>query len=81
MSKSSKTKLTDLHYIGDKNYSESKLSQKAIILLVYIRKKSVYKLLFGHVQISETQCSYIIIKTYESTISIIQLYHLAKLRE
>ena len=32
MSKSSKTKLTDLHYIGDKNYSESKLSQKAIIL-------------------------------------------------
>ena len=27
-SKFSKTKLTDLHYIGDKNHSYSKLSQK-----------------------------------------------------
>ena len=32
-SKSSKTKLTDLHYISDKN-SDSKLCQKVIILRV-----------------------------------------------
>ena len=38
----------------------------------------MYKL-FGHDQILETQCSYIIIKTYENTISIIQLHNLAKL--
>ena len=33
-SKSSKAKLTDLHYISDKNHSDSKLYQKVIILKV-----------------------------------------------
>ena len=33
-SKSSKTKLTDLHYISDNNHNDSKLCQKAIILKV-----------------------------------------------
>ena len=31
-SKSSKMKLTDFHYISDKNHSNSKLCQKVIIL-------------------------------------------------
>ena len=39
-----------------------------------VTKNSVHKLLFSHVLFLETQCSYIIIKTYESTISVIQLY-------
>ena len=33
-SKPSKTKLTDLFYIGDKNHNDSRLSQKVIILKV-----------------------------------------------
>ena len=33
-SKSSKMKLTDLHYISKKNHSDSKLCQKIIILIV-----------------------------------------------
>ena len=41
-----------------------------------IGKNYVHKLLFGHVQILETQCSYILIKTCQSTAIIIQLYHL-----
>ena len=45
-SKSSKTKVTDLHYVSDKNHSDSKLRQKG--------KNSVHKLLSGHVQILET---------------------------
>ena len=32
---------------------------------------------FGHVQFLETQYSYTIVKRYENTISIIQLYNLA----
>ena len=48
-SKPSKTKLTDLFYIGDKNHNDSRLSQKVIILKVYIRKNSAHKLLFCHV--------------------------------
>ena len=51
----------------------------------YVRKSSYpkykekfYSLLFGHVQILETKCSCIIIKIYESMVSIMQLYNLAK---
>ena len=51
----------------------------------YVRKSSYpkykekfYSLLFGHVQILETKCSCTIIKTYESMVSIMQLYNLAK---
>ena len=36
-----------------------------------VKKNSVNKL-FSHVQILETQCSYAIIKTYESTTNITQ---------
>ena len=39
-----------------------------------VRKNSVHKLLFSHVRFLETQCSYIIIKTHEITVSIIHLY-------
>ena len=52
-SKSSKTKLTDLHYISDKNHSDSKLYQKSHHTQG-IGNNSVHKLLFGHVQILET---------------------------
>ena len=45
-----------------------------------IRKNSLHKLLLDYVQILETQCSYIIIKTYENKVSIIQLYNLTELR-
>lgn len=44
-----------------------------------IRKSSLHKLLFGYVQTLVTQCSYITINTYESIVSIIKLYNLAKL--
>ena len=40
----------------------------------------MHKLLFGHVQFLETQCFYVIIRTYKSKTSVIQLYNLAKLR-
>ena len=40
----------------------------------------MHKLLFGHVQILQTQCFYVIIRTYKSKTSVIQLYNLAKLR-
>ena len=60
-------KLTDLHYISDRNHYDFKLCQKVIILK---KKNSAHKLLLGPVQILERQCSYIIIKTYESTESI-----------
>ena len=39
-SKSSKTKLTDLHNISDKNHHDSKLCQKVIILKVL--EKTLY---------------------------------------
>ena len=42
-----------------------------------IRNNSVHKF---YIQFLETQCFYIIIKTCESTIGIIQLYNAAKLR-
>ena len=42
------------------------------------KKNSEHKLLFGHVQ---TQCFYIVTKTYESIVSIIQLYNLATVRK
>ena len=45
------------------------------------RKNSVRKLPFCHVHILGTQCFYIIIKPYESTVSIIQQYNLAKLKK
>ena len=61
-------KLTDLHYISDMNHYDFKLCQKVIILK---KKNSAHKLLLGPVQILERQCSYIIIKTYESTESLI----------
>ena len=67
MSKSGKMKLTDLHYISDKNHSDYKLCQKVIILSIGIY--SEHKLLFG------------LIQTYESTVSMIQVYNLAKLRK
>ena len=52
VSKSSKTKPTDLHYISDKNHVYSKLCQKVIILKVW--EKVVYmKLLFLRVRILE----------------------------
>ena len=51
-SKSDKTKLTDLHYISDKNQSDSKLSESHHTQS--IGKSSVHKLLFGHVQILES---------------------------
>ena len=51
-SKSDKTKLTDLHYISDKNQSDSKLSESHHTQS--IGKNSVHKLLFGHVQILES---------------------------
>ena len=57
-SKSSKTKFTELHYISDKNHNDCQLGHDT----VSIRKKHALILLFGHVQILETQCSYIIIK-------------------
>ena len=56
-----------LNYVKKSSYSKYK-------------KNSVHKLLFGHVQILETQCSYIIIKTWKQ-VSIMQLYNLAKLRK
>ena len=40
----------------------------------------MHKLLFGYVQILQTQCFYVIIRTYKSKTSVIQLYNLAKLR-
>ena len=42
-SKFSKMKLTDLHYIRDKNHNDSKLCQKFIILKVSTRKNYVHK--------------------------------------
>ena len=50
--------------------------------MILIKSKSHHtqsiktKLLFGHAQILETQCYFTIIKTYESTVSILQLYNL-----
>ena len=67
-----KTNLTDLHYKGDNNHNDFKLTKKPIIFLS-IRKNSMHNLLFGHVQILETQCF------YQSKINVIQLYNLAKL--
>ena len=52
MSKSSKTKLSDLHYISARNRSDSKLCQK--VNTQSIGKNFMHKLLFGHVQILET---------------------------
>ena len=46
-----------------------------------IWENSVHKLLYSDIQFLETHCTYTIIKTYESTISIMQLYNLAKLRQ
>ena len=46
-----------------------------------IEKNYVHKLLFGDVQILASQCSCIVIQTYESTVSITQVYNLAKLRK
>ena len=43
-----------------------------------IRKNFVYILIFGHIQILGTLCSYTVIQTYESKVSIMQLYNLAK---
>ena len=43
-----------------------------------IRKNFVYLLIFGHIQILGTLCSYKVIQTYESKVSIMQLYNLAK---
>ena len=46
-----------------------------------IRKNSVHKLSICHVQILEKHCCYIVIKIYQSTVSIIQLHNFAKLRK
>ena len=46
-----------------------------------IGKNYVHKLPFGHAQILETWCSYIVIETYESTVSITQVYNLDELRK
>ena len=61
-SKSSEKKLTDLHYIVDKNRHDYKLSQKSLHTQSR-RKTSVHKLSFGHVQILEKKFSYIILIT------------------
>ena len=46
-----------------------------------IRENSVHELLFSHFQILKAQDSCIVIKIYESTVGIIQLYNLAKWRK
>ena len=43
-SKSSKAKLADLHYISDKNHSDSKLCQKVIVLKVKWKIVHIYSL-------------------------------------
>ena len=44
-------------------------------------KHPVYKLVFGHVQILENYCCYIVIQTYESTVSITKLNSFAEFRK
>ena len=41
-------------------------------------RKILYISIFGHIQILGTLCSYTVIQTYESKVSIMQLYNLAK---
>ena len=46
-----------------------------------IAKNSLHKLLFDHVQSLETLCSDLVIQTYKSAVSTIELCYLAKLRK